>query len=125
MPSLSAQLANANVAKRERAFVIALEPDVADLGAAELRPRLEFGRRHLRLPVGAPQLVLHHFEAVEPVLDVWSLGDDARAVPLADRLQVTFGRGVETVGRGGAGQTRLVVGRFVVVEELVLRPRRI
>ena len=48
-PQLS-KLADPDVAERERALVIALKPDMAGLGAAELRPRLEFGRLRLSLP---------------------------------------------------------------------------
>ena len=66
----------------------------------------------LRFPVGAPELVLDHLDAVQPVLDVRALGDDARGVPVADRLQVSCRRRVEAVGRGRAGQPRLVVGRL-------------
>ena len=69
---------------------------------------------------GLHSSVLDHLEAVEPVLDVRPLRDDARGVPLADRLQVPCRRRIEAVGRGGAGQPRLVVGRFGIVEQLVL-----
>src|SRR4029079_17617576 len=88
---------NANIAEREHALMIALEPDVADLGAAELRPCLELGRRHLRFPVGAPQFVLDGLEAVEPMLDVGSFCDDPRDVPVADRLQVARRRRVQAI----------------------------
>ena len=55
--------------------------------AAPMCPRLarpNFGQSlnlvafDLRFPVGAPELVLDHLDAVQPVLDVRALGDDAR-----------------------------------------------
>ena len=71
--------------------MIALQPDVAPLRAAELRPVFELGGLHLRFPIRAPEFVFDDLDVVQPVLDVRALGDDARLVPLPDRLEVTFG----------------------------------
>src|SRR6185295_8822790 len=115
------QRPDADVAKPEHAGVIALQPDVAAPGASELRPRVELRRLDLGFPVAAPQLVLDHFDVVEPVLDVRAVDDDARLVPLADRLQMPRRRRIQAVGRGRAGEARLVVLGLVVVEQLILR----
>ena len=48
-----------------------------------------------------------------------ALRDDPRRVPLADRLEVSFGRGINPVRRAGAGEARLVVPGLDVVEQLV------
>ena len=98
---------------------------MAALGAAELGPRLELGRRDFGFPVGAPQLVVDDLDAIEPMLDVRTPGDDARGVPLADRFQVSCRRRVDAVGRSRTGEARLVVGGGDVVEQLVLRAGRV
>src|SRR4051794_34010702 len=110
------KLANPDIAERERALMIALQADVADLGPAELRPCLELGRRHLRFPIRTPQFVLDGLEAVEPMFDVRSFGDDPREIPVANRFQVAGGRRVQAISGGGTGQTCFVVGGFRVVE---------
>src|SRR5262245_44259510 len=84
------EVADPDISKRERTFVIALQPDVASLRAAELRPVFELGGLHLRFPIQTPELVLDDLDVVQPVLDVRALGNDARLVPLSDRLEVTF-----------------------------------
>src|SRR5258708_34146346 len=86
----SADLADADVAERQHAGVIALQSDVTRFRAAELRPCVELGRRDLRFPVRAPQFVLDDLEVVQPMLHVRAFGDDARLVPFPDGLQVSL-----------------------------------
>src|SRR5213593_3385099 len=81
-------LADTNVAKRQRPGVVALHRDVPAPGAAEVWPDGKLARLHLRFPVGAPEFVLQQLDAVQPVLDVRSICDNPRYVPLADTLQM-------------------------------------
>src|SRR5262249_31618075 len=94
--------ANPDVAKREHAGGVSLHADVAALGAAEFRPRVELRRCHFRFPVWAPELVLDHLDVVQPVLDVRAVGDDPRFVPIADRFEMTGGRRIKAVIGAGA-----------------------
>src|SRR5882672_584353 len=114
------QFTDANVAKRERALVIALHRDVSALRAAIVGPFVELARLDLGFPVGTSELVLEQLDAVQPVLDVSAVGDDARRVPLADGFQMTGGRRVQRVRGAGARQSRFVVGALRVVEQLIL-----
>src|SRR5215211_6819934 len=90
-----------DVSEREHAVVVALDGEVAGLGPPVVGPVVELAGLHLRLPIRAPQFVLHDLLAVEPVLDVGAARDDARRVPLANGLQEACRRGVQPIGSGG------------------------
>src|SRR5207237_2251386 len=77
--------ANLDVAERDLVAVF-LEPDVSAPRARVTRVVLELARADALLPVRGPQLVLHHFHAVEPVLDVGAADDQPRLVPRSHRL---------------------------------------
>ena len=115
------QLTDAHAAQDERAGMIALDTDVASPGEPVVRVCRELARRYFRFPVRAPQLVGHDFLAVQPVLDVRIIDDDARRVPLVEWPDDTGGWRVEGVRRGGGAEPIAAIGRVGVVEELKLR----
>src|SRR4051812_20754691 len=79
-------LANLDVPVRD-AVAVVLQGDVALARAGVLRKVLELARPHLFLPSAAPQFVLDHLHAVQPVLHVTAARDDPRLVPRADGLR--------------------------------------
>ena len=82
----------------------------------------EFAGGDLGLPVGALQLVVDDLAAVEPVLDVGALDEDARLVPVIERQHHSGGRTVERVGGRGRREPILAVRRVGVIQQLVFRP---
>src|SRR5882672_7862351 len=82
---------------------------------------MELAGGDLRLPVGAPELVVDNLLPVQPMLDVRTLDDDPRRVPFAERLDDASGRLVERVCGGRGSQTFLPVRRIRIVEQLILR----
>src|SRR5512145_2424778 len=90
----SGQDADADVAIRDPVAVV-LERDVAGARPSVPGPLRELGCRHLRLPRRGPQLVLDHLHAVEPVLDVRPVDDEADGIPFAGGLHRAPGRGIE------------------------------
>src|SRR5437899_2416492 len=95
-----------------------LQADVTEDVAPVARVRGELARLDPRLPVGARELVLHHLYAVQPVLDMVPLDQDANLVPLTGGLHDPCGRGIEAVGRARRRQARLAVGMARVVQHL-------
>src|ERR1044071_5057458 len=61
---------------------VVLQPDVALRVFPEARMRRELARRDLGIPVGTAEFILEELHAVEPVLDVVAVHDEARGVPL-------------------------------------------
>src|SRR5579864_5305137 len=119
-PGSLAKLSNADVPKRQRSRVVALHPQMAARRAPVVGPDGELARLDAGGPVGAAELVLEQFDAVQPVLDMRTFRDDACRVPFADPLQMTLGGRVHGVRGAGAGEPRLVVLGMDVVEELIL-----
>src|SRR6187549_2327166 len=101
--------------------MVALDGEVTLRGKPEVRELPELARRDLRLPVRARKLIFDDLPAVEPVLDVRAVDDDACLVPLAVWLDDSCGRRVQPEVGGGRGQPVLAVRCVGVVEELVLR----
>src|SRR2546430_12703346 len=100
-----------------------LEADVA-LGVAPVaRMRGELARLDPRLPVGARELVLHHLHAVQPVLDVVPLDQEADLIPLTGGFHDQGGRRVEAEVGARRRQARLAVGVARVVQHLHLGGR--
>src|SRR5262245_34899977 len=116
------QLANPDVAKRQRAGVIALNAEIALRRLPEVRKllRVELARLDRRVPVGAADVVRRDLLPVQPVLDVFPPRDDARLVPLVGGRGGILGGGEEVVHRSREVVVLLVVGRVHVVEQLVL-----
>ena len=93
--------------------MVALQREMAAPGTAEVRPLGKLAGFHLRFPVRAPELVLEQLRAIQPVFDVRPVRNDARAVPLTDRVQVSGGSITLTipstrdgvVGAAGLGST--------------------
>src|SRR6185503_18467602 len=117
------EFSNANVSDGQLSGVVALQGNMSLLRASVFRPNTELARLDFGLPIRTPQLVLEELEAVQPMLDVRALGDDASGIPLANGLEVTVGRHVQLIRGTGQVIRPLVVGRFGVVEKLILRRR--
>src|SRR5690606_31905153 len=115
----SVQRADADVAVPHEVAVV-LQADHALAVRAEAGLLGEFAGGHARVPVVAALLVLGDLDAVEPVLDVRAVGDDADLVPLTGRARDVLGGGVKRVdGAGGVGGRR-GIGVAGVVEHLHL-----
>src|SRR3989442_4146744 len=95
-----------------------LQADVTEDVAPVARVRGDLARLDPRLPVGARELVLHHLYAVQPVLDVVPLDQEADLVPFARGLHDPGRRGIEAVVRTRRRQARLAVGMVRVVQHL-------
>src|ERR1700679_3563728 len=102
--------------------MIALNADVAFLGQSVVGLLRELARRDLGLPVGTAQVVFDDFLAVQPMLDVIAVDDDARLVPLAEWLDHAGGRPVQGVRGPRRGQPAAAIGRVGVIQQLILRP---
>ena len=72
--------------------MVALDADIAPRHASVVRPHVKLAGAHLCFPVRAPELVFEQLLAVEPMLDVRTVGDDARRVPLTSWLDDASGR---------------------------------
>src|SRR5215469_958943 len=113
------QLANAHVADGERPRVIALDADQAAGGHAVVRVGGEFAGRDLVLPVSALQLVVDDLVAVEPVLDMVAVQDDARFVPVVVRVRHAGRHTVEGEGGPGSREGALAVLGVGIIEQLI------
>src|SRR6185437_14890646 len=102
--------------------MVALDADVAAVCHAVLRPILELARRDAGIPIRTPELVLDDFLAVEPVLHMRAVDDDARRVPFVGGRYLPARYGIERVVGRRPTIGRLVVRRADVVLELILRP---
>src|ERR1700722_18685243 len=102
--------------------MIALNADVAFLGQSVVGVLRELARRDLGLPVGTAQVVFDDFLAVQPMFDVIAVDDDARLVPLAEWLPRAGGAAAQRARRPRGGEPAASVGRFGVIQQLILRP---
>ncbi len=66
---------------------VPLQPDAPPFRPPVVGRAGELAPAHQRFPFRRLDLVLHHLHAVEPVLHVAAVHDDAGAVPLADGLR--------------------------------------
>src|ERR1019366_9248294 len=101
--------------------MIALDADEAALRQSIVGVCRKFARRDLGFPIGAAQLVSHHFSTIQPMLDMRAVDEDARRVPLAEWSCYASRRSVQTVRRRRGGQWAAAIGRVDVIEELILR----
>src|SRR5579859_5878474 len=116
----SAQLADPEVADRERTRVIALDADEPARRKPVFRVPGELARGDALLPVLAPEVVLDDFDSVQPVLDVIAAHEEPRPVPLIVRLRNSRRDTVErVVGPGCRERVPAILG-VGVVEQLVL-----
>src|SRR6185295_6570087 len=115
------KLANLDVAKRNLVPVV-LQQDVALQLRAPARFVLELALRLGRHQRRAPELVLDHLDAIQPVLDVGAVDDDAAGVDLAGGLdRFVGGSGNRVVKRCGlAVRPDLRVRVPHVVDDLIL-----
>src|SRR5882724_7510215 len=89
---------NLDIAGGDHVAVV-LQTDVPGRVFPEARMRLELAARHLRVPIAAAELVLEQLEAVEPMLDVIAVHDEAGRVPCAAGVYVSGWRWIQIVGR--------------------------
>src|ERR1700677_1623754 len=101
--------------------MIALNADVAFLGQSVVGVLRELARRDLGLPVGTAEVIFDDFLAVQPMLDMVAIDDDARLVPLAKRLDHACGRTIQAVRRPRRGEPAAAIGRVGVIQQLILR----
>src|SRR5579883_2679287 len=104
----------------ERSAVVALDTDVPPGCPAVVGPGGELAGLDPAEPVGAAEVVREQPPAVEPMLDVGAVHDDACRVPLTRTLHDPRRRRVQPVVRSGGGQAALAVRRVGVVQQLVL-----
>src|SRR5205823_3361517 len=71
-------------------------------------------------PIGAAELVLDDLGAVEPVLDVIAVDDEARGVPFTGPLHDPRGGRVHRVVGAGGGEPRAAIHVAGIVEHLHL-----
>src|SRR5258708_38733062 len=83
--------------------MVALNADEASFCQAVVGIFRELARRDLGLPVGTAKVVFDHLLAVQPMLDVIAVDDDARLVPLAEGLDDAGGGALPGAGRPPAG----------------------
>src|ERR1700733_7099902 len=101
--------------------MIALNADVAFLGQSVVGVLRELARRDLGLPVGTAEVIFDDFLAVQPMLDMIAIDDDARLVPLAKRLDHACGRTIQAVRRPRRGEPAAAIGRVGGIQQLILR----
>src|SRR5579864_8026721 len=117
----SVQRADPDVADRERAGVIALDSDEAARREPIVRVLGKLARSDALLPVLAPEVVLDHLHAVQPVLDMIASHHEACPVPLIERFGDARGHPVEGVIRPGGREWALAILGVGVIEQLILR----
>ena len=115
------QFANSDVAQFQRTRMVALDAEIPFRRFPEVGIflRVELAGFDGCIPVGAADVVRRDLLAIQPMLDVASLGDDARLVSLVGRTRGVLGSRVEVVDRSREVIVLLVVGRVHVVEQLV------
>src|SRR5206468_1632831 len=74
-----------------------------------------------RLPVRAAELILHDLDAVEPLLDVVAVHQNAHLVPFARRFHHTGGRWIQSVVGARGSEARLPIRVSGIVEDLHFR----
>ena len=89
---------------------------------AEARLVLELGPGHGRLDFSAAQFVFDHLDAIEPVLDMFALDEDAGRVPFTRRFDGRFHAERQHVVKRRRLRAWVSDGR--VVHHLILWPRR-
>src|ERR1700733_2273738 len=101
--------------------MIALQPDEPAGCEPVVGVRGELARGDARLPVRALELVLDDLAAIQPVLDMVALHEQARFVPMIERVHDTGGRRIQREVGAGGRETALAVLGIRVIEQLVLR----
>ena len=95
-----------------------LQPDVASGRLSVFRPRLELAVGDPLQPVVAVEFVFHGTGAVQPMLHVVAVYENARGVPLTDGPRQAAGNRMEPEVGPRRGEGRPTVGVVVVVEDL-------
>src|ERR1044071_4276555 len=103
--------------------MVALDAEIPFRRSAEfwILLRAELAGLDSGIPGGCADIVRRDFLAIQPVLDVVSLRDDAGVVPFVRRAGSALGGGEQIVDRSGEVIVLFVVGRVRVIEQLVLR----
>src|SRR4051812_22978733 len=97
------QFANSDVAQFQRTGMVALDAEIPFRCLPEVGKFLgvELAGLDGGIPVGAADVVRCDVLAIQPVLDMASLGDDAGLVPLVGGTRGVLGSREEVVGRAG------------------------
>src|SRR6267378_2496770 len=119
--SVSRELAYTDAADRQGSRVIALQPDQARGRQAVIGVGGKFARSYPALPVSVLELIFDDFVAIEPVLYMSALYNEARLVPMIERQHHTGRCAVERVGGRGGGEAALAVRHIRIIEELIFR----